>query len=131
MVIVPIPHDLVHSATEHTSGRVTLYLADVTGEHGRRWAKYRVEVEARWRETTRLCRLGVPLELEPLMITALAERAMSLWPNKGDADGRPPLGSGYDRIAPVFPHRPAVPAGATGALRLDAKQSDIIPEYPY
>ena len=27
-----------------------------------------------------------------LTITALAERAMSLWPNKGDADTRPPLG---------------------------------------
>ncbi len=66
-----------------------------------------------------------------LMITALAERAMSLWPNKGDADMRPPLGSGYERIAPVMPHRPIVPAGAPGELRLDAKKSDIIPDYPY
>jgi cholesterol oxidase len=66
-----------------------------------------------------------------LMITALAERAMSLWPNKGDADTRPPLGSGYQRIVPVMPRRPAVPAGAAGELRLDAKKSDIIPEYPY
>ena len=33
-----------------------------------------------------------------LMITALAERAMSLWPNKGEADARPPLGSGYERV---------------------------------
>jgi cholesterol oxidase len=33
-----------------------------------------------------------------LMITALAERAMSLWPNKGDADTRPSLGSGYERL---------------------------------
>ena len=47
-----------------------------------------------------------------LMITALAERAMSLWPNKGDADTRPPLGSGYERVDPVMPHRPVVPAGA-------------------
>ena len=31
-----------------------------------------------------------------LMITALAERAMSFWPNHGDADPRPSLGSGYD-----------------------------------
>src|SRR6266550_1557548 len=30
-----------------------------------------------------------------LMITGLAERAMSLWPNKGEADPRPALGSGY------------------------------------
>ena len=39
-----------------------------------------------------------------LMITALAERAMSRWPNKGDADPRPPLGSGYERVDPVMPH---------------------------
>ncbi len=66
-----------------------------------------------------------------LMITALAERAMSLWPNKGDADTRPPLGSGYDRVRPVMPHRPVVPAGALGELRLAAKKSEIIPDYPY
>ena len=66
-----------------------------------------------------------------LMISALAERAMSLWPNKGEPDTRPPLGSGYVRIDPVMPHRPLVPAGAPGELRLDAKKSDIIPEYPY
>jgi cholesterol oxidase len=66
-----------------------------------------------------------------LMITALAERAMSLWPNKGDADKRPPLGSGYERVDPVMPHRPVVPAGAPGELRLDAKKSDIIPDFPY
>ena len=66
-----------------------------------------------------------------LMITALAERAMSLWPNKGDADPRPPLGSGYERIRPIMPHHAIVPAGAPGELRLDAKKSDIIPEYPY
>ena len=66
-----------------------------------------------------------------LMITALAERAMSLWPNKGDVDTRPPLGSGYERIGPVMPHRPVVAAGAPGELRLDARKSDIIPEFPY
>jgi cholesterol oxidase len=66
-----------------------------------------------------------------LTITALAERAMSLWPNKGDADTRPPLGSGYERVDPVMPHRPVVPAGALGELRLDAKKSDVIPDYPY
>ena len=66
-----------------------------------------------------------------LLITALAERAMSLWPNKSEDDARPPLGSGYDRIAPVPPHKPIVPAGAPGELRLDAKKEDIIPEYPY
>jgi cholesterol oxidase len=66
-----------------------------------------------------------------LTITALAERAMSLWPNKGESDTRPPLGSGYERIAPVAPRRPIVPAGAPGELRLDAKKSDVIPDYPY
>jgi cholesterol oxidase len=66
-----------------------------------------------------------------LMITALAERALSLWPNKGEADTRPPLGSGYERVDPVMPHRPLVPAGAAGELRLDAKKADVIPAYPY
>jgi cholesterol oxidase len=66
-----------------------------------------------------------------LTITALAERAMSLWPNKGDEDTRPPLGSGYERIEPIMPHRPLVPAGAPGELRLDANKADVIPEYPY
>jgi cholesterol oxidase len=66
-----------------------------------------------------------------LTITALAERAMSLWPNKGETDTRPPVGSGYERVDPVMPHRPAVPAGAPGELRLDAKASEVVPAYPY
>ena len=56
---------------------------------------------------------------------------MSLWPNQGDADTRPPLGSGYERVSPVMPHQPVVPAGAPGELRLDASKSDVIPEFPY
>ena len=51
-----------------------------------------------------------------LTITAQAERAMSLWPNKGEEDPRPPLGSPYRRLAPVPPAHPAVPAGAPAAL---------------
>ena len=47
-----------------------------------------------------------------LMITGLAERAMSLWPNKGDADPRPALGSGYNRQKPIMPRKPIVPKGA-------------------
>lgn len=66
-----------------------------------------------------------------LMITALAERAMLFWPNKGDADPRPPLGSGYQRIKAVMPHKPVVPKGAPGELRLDAKKDDVIPLYPF
>jgi cholesterol oxidase len=55
-----------------------------------------------------------------LTITAQAERALSLWPNRGDADPRPPLGEAYRRLAPVPPDHPAVPAGAVGELRLQA-----------
>ena len=54
-----------------------------------------------------------------LTITALAERAMSLWPNRGGADPRPAPGEPYRRVAPVAPDHPAVPAGAPGALRID------------
>jgi cholesterol oxidase len=53
-----------------------------------------------------------------LTITAMAERAMSFWPNKGEADPRPPLGSPYARIEPVAPVTPAVPAGAPAELRV-------------
>jgi cholesterol oxidase len=53
-----------------------------------------------------------------LTITAQAERAMSLWPNRGEADPRPPLGAGYERLPPVPPRAPVVPAAAPGALRL-------------
>ena len=61
-----------------------------------------------------------------LTISALAERAMSFWPNKGEDDPRPSLGSGYERIAPVMPHQPIVPKGAPGEYRLDATEvSDL------
>ncbi|MQA62308.1 MAG: FAD-dependent oxidoreductase [Actinophytocola sp.] len=53
-----------------------------------------------------------------LTITAQAERAMSFWPNKGEADPRPAQEAGYQRIQPVAPKTPAVPAGADGELRL-------------
>lgn len=53
-----------------------------------------------------------------LTITAQAERAMALWPNKGEADVRPPLGAGYVRLDPVRPVRPVVPESAPAALRL-------------
>lgn len=53
-----------------------------------------------------------------LTITAQAERAMAFWPNKGEADARPPLGASYERVAAVAPRRPAVPAEAPAALRL-------------
>ena len=53
-----------------------------------------------------------------LTITAQAERAMSFWPNNGEPDARPPLGSSYRRVAAVAPRRPAVPAGAPAELRV-------------
>ena len=53
-----------------------------------------------------------------LTITAQAERAMSFWPNKGEEDPRPALGSEYERLAPVAPNNPVVPESAPGALRL-------------
>lgn len=53
-----------------------------------------------------------------LTITALAERAMSLWPNKGELDPRPPMGAAYRRVAAVAPKEPAVPSNAPGALRI-------------
>jgi cholesterol oxidase len=53
-----------------------------------------------------------------LTITAQAERAMSYWPNKGEPDPRPPLGAPYERLVPVPPRDPAVPAHAPAALRL-------------
>ncbi|MGW1157255.1 GMC family oxidoreductase N-terminal domain-containing protein [Streptomyces sp. NPDC002519] len=53
-----------------------------------------------------------------LTITAQAERAMSYWPNKGEADPRPAQGAAYERLEPVEPRRPAVPETAFGALRL-------------
>ncbi|MGN0063957.1 MAG: GMC family oxidoreductase N-terminal domain-containing protein [Nocardioides sp.] len=53
-----------------------------------------------------------------LTITAQAERAMSFWPNKGEADPRPGRDESYRRLAPVAPARPAVPPSAPAALRL-------------
>ncbi|MGC8626439.1 MAG: GMC oxidoreductase [Acidimicrobiales bacterium] len=53
-----------------------------------------------------------------LTIAAMAERAMAYWPNRGEQDPRPPLGSPYERVAPVAPRDPVVPDGAPGALRL-------------
>ena len=67
-----------------------------------------------------------------LTITAQAERAMALWPNKGEVDQRPPLPgkvsfpssslpgsqSLYKRLKPIFPKNPIVPAHAPAAYRL-------------
>lgn len=54
-----------------------------------------------------------------LTITAQAERAFSLWPNKGESDPRPPQGIGYRKIEWVRPNSPFVPEHALGALRVN------------
>ncbi len=51
-----------------------------------------------------------------LTITAQAERAFSMWPNKGEPDRRAAQDEPYRRVAPVPPKEPAVPADAPAAL---------------
>ena len=53
-----------------------------------------------------------------LTITAQAERAFSMWPNKGEKDERPAQNSPYKKVAAVFPLKPFVPKGASGELRV-------------
>ncbi|MFF0220675.1 GMC family oxidoreductase N-terminal domain-containing protein [Streptomyces sp. NPDC004629] len=65
-----------------------------------------------------------------LTITAQAERAMSYWPNKGEADPRPAQGAAYERLKPVEPRTPAVPADAFGALRLPFLGMPTVPPKP-
>ncbi|WP_376770638.1 GMC oxidoreductase [Streptomyces physcomitrii] len=62
-----------------------------------------------------------------LTITAQAERAMALWPNKGEPDPRPAQGGRYVRLAPVPPASPTVPPGAHGTLLLPVPR---VPEAP-
>ncbi|MCD2107135.1 GMC family oxidoreductase [Rhodococcus erythropolis] len=51
-----------------------------------------------------------------LTITAQAERAIALWPNRTESDFRPPIGAAYRRLDAVTPRLPAVPAHAPAAL---------------
>ncbi len=57
-----------------------------------------------------------------LTITAQAERAMSLWPNRGEADGRPTqealldAAGGYAVVPPVPARNPAVPGFAAAPV---------------
>lgn len=53
-----------------------------------------------------------------LTITAQAERAFSMWPNKGEEDPRPAQSGGYERLGAVPPKTPVVPDDAPAALRL-------------
>jgi cholesterol oxidase len=53
--------------------------------------------------------VGANLGVNPsLTITAMSERAMAMWPNKGEADPRPAPGSVYKSVSPVRPNSPAV-----------------------
>ena len=59
--------------------------------------------------------VGANLGVNPsLSITAMAERAMAMWPNKGDPDPRPPLESVYEPVLPVAPNSPAVDPSVLG-----------------
>jgi cholesterol oxidase len=62
--------------------------------------------------------IGANLGVNPaLTITAMAERAVALWPNRGESDRRPPMGAPYESLSPVPPAEPAVPETAPAALR--------------
>ena len=59
--------------------------------------------------------IGANLGVNPsLTITAMAERAVALWPIKGDPDPRPALGRPYERVRPVPPRDPAVDPAVLG-----------------
>jgi cholesterol oxidase len=58
-----------------------------------------------------------------LSITAQAERAASLWPNRGEDDPRPPVGAPYLRLDPVRPRSPVVPKSAPAALSWPRRRS--------
>ena len=65
-----------------------------------------------------------------LTIAALAERAMSFWPNKGEADPRPSIGSGYERLR----HHAAQARCSRACSRrasLEKPQREVIPLYPF
>jgi cholesterol oxidase len=56
-----------------------------------------------------------------LSITAQAEWACAHWPNKGDEDTRPELGSAFKIVPPVKPNNPVVPKGAYAELIVSVK----------
>ena len=69
--------------------------------------------------------LSANLGVNPsLSITAQAERAAALWPNKNQDDQRPAQGEPYKRLAPIAPEHPVVPADAPAALRLVPMKSE-------
>ncbi|MDX6742832.1 GMC family oxidoreductase [Actinocorallia sp. A-T 12471] len=71
---------------------------------------------------------GVP---PSLTITAQAERAMALWPNKGDQDPRPLQADPYTRLPAIPPLTPTVPQSARGALLLPLPTHHQPPQDPW
>jgi cholesterol oxidase len=72
--------------------------------------------------------LSANLGVNPsLSITAMSERAMSLWPRKGEPDPRPTQAQGYARLEPVPALREAVPASVRERWRLDLRPVDAQP----
>ena len=62
-----------------------------------------------------------------LTITAMTERALSLWPNHGEEDRRPALGQAYVHLDAIAPRAPAVPAGAPAELRIRSTEGPSAP----
>ena len=59
--------------------------------------------------------IGANLGVNPsLSITAMAERAIAMWPNKGEPDPRPEMGASYRKVAPIRPHRSVVAPDVLG-----------------
>jgi cholesterol oxidase len=66
--------------------------------------------------------IGANLGVNPsLTITAMAERAMAMWPNRDEADPRPELGEAYERLDPIAPRSPTL---AVSVLGIDAWQAE-------
>ncbi len=60
-----------------------------------------------------------------LTITAQAERAFAMWPNRGGPDPRPKPEEPYRRIDPLAPASPVVPTGAPAALARADRQARV------
>ena len=58
-----------------------------------------------------------------LTITAQAERAASLWPNRGQPDERPPLGADYQQLSPIKAGRPGFTHPAASLTEGDQNRS--------
>ncbi len=77
--------------------------------------------------------VGANLGVNPsLSITAMAERATAMWPNKGAPDRRPPLGAAYATVAAIAPRAPAVAPGvltrAEDGRELQVRVAEARPE---